>query len=180
MSLPVAVEKTDLSEQEVLDLLELVNSVYRVAEDGIFDETLFPGGIHQRTNKIELSGWLRKGEILTARDSNTKKIVGCIHCYVVGSGVAEFGLLAVHPNYRSQGLGRKLIDEAQKFAKTRLQAKTMQLMLLYPKHWVKENKQVLRKWYTSLGYVEGANMEFPKKHLVKTECYFTCFTKPLL
>ena len=135
-----------------------------------------------RTNIEELRQMADKGEIFTARKG--EDVVGCIQCKMLSAEGAEFGMLVVDPKHRKGGIGKKLIEFAEAACKEQ-GAKWMQLCLLHPKAWEQPTKQILKKWYPSLGYAKQEELDFSADYgaLAKElagECYFTVYRKTLL
>lgn len=70
---------------------------------------------NERIDRAETLEHMQKGEILVAEDEDG--IAGCVYVELIGEGHCYFGLLSVEPDRQGQGLGRKLIEEAEDFAR---------------------------------------------------------------
>ncbi|MCK0090981.1 GNAT family N-acetyltransferase [Rhodococcus sp. F64268] len=122
---------------------DLVNSVYAVAEDGMWTSGT------TRTSSSEVDGMIRAGEMIAAWLGDT--LVGCIRVVRLDAATAEFGMLAAAPRFRGHGIGRRLID----FAEQRCAAAgcdVMQLEIIRPRDTELPSKRFLARWYTALGY----------------------------
>lgn len=124
-----------------------------------------------------------KGQLVVARLRD--KIIGCIQCHMVTKDAGEFGMLVVEPSQRGRGLGTRLIRHAEEHCLGK-GARSIHLMLLHPKGWEQRTKEILKKWYPSLGYVKSQEFEdvFKKDYSelaseLETECYFTMYKKEL-
>jgi GNAT superfamily N-acetyltransferase len=154
---------------------DLVNRVYADAEKGIWREGA------ERTSPDELAGIVRAGELAVARLDG--HLVGAVRVRRLESGEGEFGMLVASPDHRGIGLGRRLVDFAEAWARDQ-GAATMQLELLVPRDWVHPVKDFLREWYTRIGYraVRGGSLadDYPAlEPLLATPCDFVIYHKPL-
>ena len=117
----------DLSKPTVDHLAELVNSVYLIAEEGLWIPVAegFPG----RTSAAELeSMWTSERLVLAWFET---QVIGCVHVNRLNAERAEFGMLVTAPKHRGKGLGLRLIQFAENWAR-RQGCQTMQLELLTP------------------------------------------------
>ena len=140
-------------------LSDLVNLVYAVAEDGLWRDGA------ARTSPGEIAALIAAGEMLVARTTG-ETVVGCVRVHDVAADTSEFGLLAAAPDQRSHGIGRALVDEAERRSRERSMT-TMQLELLVPRGWKHPSKELLAAWYARRGYrlVETVAFEGPYPHL---------------
>jgi GNAT superfamily N-acetyltransferase len=157
-------------------LSDLVNLVYAVAEDGMWQ----PGAA--RTSPEEIAGLIAAGELLVARTPD-RGVVGCVRLHDVAPDTSEFGLLAAAPDQRNLGVGRVLVNEAERRSRDRAMA-TMQLELLVPRHWEHPSKVFLATWYARRGYrlVATTAFEGSYPHLapqLATPCDLQIHRKPL-
>jgi GNAT superfamily N-acetyltransferase len=156
-------------------LSELVNAVYAVAEDGLWQ----PGA--QRTTADEIAGLIHAGEIVTAiRDGAP---VGMVRLHDVAPETAEFGLLVAAPSERGTGVGRALLDFAEERSRERGLA-TMQLELLVPRAFTHPSKAFLKDWYARRGYRLVRTERFEDRYahlapLLATACDLEIHAKPL-
>ncbi|BCB91286.1 GNAT family N-acetyltransferase [Phytohabitans suffuscus] len=154
---------------------DLVNRVYADAEKGIWRAGA------ERTSPDELAGIVRAGELAIARLDG--HLVGTVRVRRLDSGEGEFGMLVAGADHRGTGLGRRLVDFAEGWARGQGLA-TMQLELLVPREWTHPVKDFLREWYTRIGYrpVRTASLadDFPGlAPLLATPCDFVIYHKPL-
>jgi GNAT superfamily N-acetyltransferase len=167
---PTAVDGAFLAETT-----DLINRVYADAEKGLWvDGTA-------RTSPDELAGIVRAGELAVARLDG--RLVGAVRVRRLASGEGEFGMLVASPDHRGIGLGRRLVEFAERWARER-GLDTMQLELLVPRDWTHPVKEFLREWYTRIGYrpVRRADLadDYPAlAPLLATPCDFVVYHKPL-
>ena len=120
---------TSESLPEEQGLTDLINRVYRVSEDGLWKDATF-----QRTCAEEVSDLIRKGEIVLARAGTSRVVLGCVQSRMLDEKptTGSFGMLVVDPDQRNRGIGKRLIEEAEKLARSR-GADTMQVRQPPPK-----------------------------------------------
>jgi GNAT superfamily N-acetyltransferase len=157
------------------EITDLTNSVYAVAEAGLWVEGA------ARTTTAEVAEMIAGEEITLARVDG--RIVGSIRIQQLDDGVGEFGMLVADPDHRGEGIGRELVRFAEELSRRR-ELDTMQLELLVPRDWTHPNKEFLDAWYTRIGYrpVRTGNFEqsYPQlEPLLATPCDFVIYRKPL-
>ncbi|MGX1776757.1 GNAT family N-acetyltransferase [Nocardia brasiliensis] len=157
------------------ELTDLVNRVYKVAEAGLWRDGA------SRTTTSELRGLITAGQIAVAREDH--RIVGAVCIQQLSDGIGEFGMLVCAPERRGTGIGRALVDFAERHCVDQ-GARTMQLELLVPRNWTHPVKESLHGWYQRLGYVleRKGELEESYPHLVPllaTPCDFLIFHKPM-
>lgn len=157
-------------------LAALVNDVYATAEDGIWREDM------TRTTPEELADLIAAGETLIARTA-ANGVVGTVRVHEIDPHTGEFGMLAVAPDQRSLGIGRALVDEAERVARERGWT-AMRLELLVPCEWRHPSKEFLTAWYERRGYrrIATSNLEAAYPHLaplVITRCELQIHLKHL-
>jgi GNAT superfamily N-acetyltransferase len=121
------------------------------------------------------------GEIAVAtRDG---RIAGSVRFHDVAAHTSEFGMLVADPDQRGIGIGRDLVEFAERQSRER-GLSAMQLELLVPRGWRHPNKEFLKSWYGRRGYrligvgsVEGAHPHLAP--LLATACDLTVYEKPL-
>jgi GNAT superfamily N-acetyltransferase len=167
----------DVARDAVLveELVRLINAAYAVGEAGLWLEGT------TRTGPGEIGKAIRSGGMLVA--TREGRLVGCAYVRPLDPGAADLGLLATAPDQWGSGVGRELVRSAEELMRSRGDT-TMQLELLVPKEWVHPAKELLRSWYTRLGYrvVRSAPFEQVAAHLASqlaTPCEFLIFRKPL-
>jgi GNAT superfamily N-acetyltransferase len=124
------------------DLAALVNRVYTLSEGDLWNAD------KRRTDEAELRERIAGGEIAVAYGSRP---LGCVRVRQVEPGVAELGLLAVDPDHQGAGVGRALVDFAERHAR-QLGATAMRLELLVPRDGAHPHKDRLDSWYSRRGY----------------------------
>jgi GNAT superfamily N-acetyltransferase len=156
-------------------LADLVNVVYEQAEAGMWQEGA------QRTTRAEICGLIADGEIVVA--FRGAEPVGMIRLRDVGPDTSEFGMLVAAPTERNTGVGRALLDFAERHSTERAMT-TMQLELLVPRAWTHPSKAFLKDWYGRRGYrlVCTGRLEDSYPHLaphLATPCDLEVHAKPL-
>jgi GNAT superfamily N-acetyltransferase len=159
----------------VADLTGLINRVYAKAEQGLWREGT------PRTNPVELAGLIAAREIVVADWKG--QLAGSIRIHDVSPDVAEFGLLVAAPEYRSIGVGRALVDFAERSARER-GMRAMQLELLVPRAWRHPSKEFLSAWYGRRGYrvIDARSIDDAYPHLASllaTSCDLMVYEKQL-
>ncbi|WP_433574955.1 GNAT family N-acetyltransferase [Nocardia brasiliensis] len=160
----------------VAELTDLVNRVYEVAEEGLWREGA------SRTTTSELRGLIAAGRIAVAREPD-HRIVGAVCIQQLSDDIGEFGMLVCAPERRGTGIGRALVDFAERHC-VEQGARTMQLELLVPRNWTHPVKEFVHGWYQRLGYIleRKGELEESYPHLVPllaTPCDFLVFHKPV-
>lgn len=81
--------------------------------------------------------------------------VGCVQVSNRGEGLAYLGMLTVDPALQGAGLGRALIDQAERVAKDRFGAKRIEMTVIV-------QRTELIDWYVRRGYaLTGERRPFP-------------------
>jgi predicted N-acetyltransferase YhbS len=132
---------------DVAEIVRITNAAYDRGEAGIW----LPGW--QRTNPEWTGSEVAAGEVFVAREHD--RIVGSIRVVPLRDDTAEFGLLAVDPESGGRGIGRALVD----FAERVHDVGWMELELLIP-HAPHAHKQRLHEWYSRLGYRPTRRRDF--------------------
>jgi GNAT superfamily N-acetyltransferase len=124
-------------------LADLVNQVYETAESGLWRNGA------ERTTPAEMAELIGAGEMVVAtRDGH---LVGSVRLHDVADDGSEFGMLVSAPDQRGTGVGRALLDFAERHSRERGR-RTMQLELLLPRGWSHPSKEFLKGWYGRRGY----------------------------
>lgn len=139
---------------DVPALHALVESAYRgeASRAGWTTEADFLDG--QRTDPDELNALVRgpATRLLLAHDDGA--LVGCVLLREESAG-AYLGMLSVSPRLQSGGIGRALLDEAERVARVELGRTTMRMRVI-------SLRDSLLAWYERRGYVRtGATEPFP-------------------
>ncbi|KAG6031222.1 hypothetical protein E4U40_007315 [Claviceps sp. LM458 group G5] len=175
--------------QLVSSLAQIVNDAFEEVEANIFG----PG--YRRTDEDELKAFIQKGCLaiayVPADKSQTShaanplpQLVGCVFIKQLSARLGNFGMLAVDPKYRGQGLGRAMIDFAENFCRDK-GCTTMQMELLVTTNFEHVVKSRMQEWYRRLGYqvVRLGNFEqdYPSlANLLATPVDLRVFEKALI
>lgn len=159
----------------VAQLTDLVNEVYAAAETGLWREN------SPRTDRPEIAALIRAGEIALARLGT--EVVGGVRIQRLDACTGELGMLVADPGHRSRGIGRALVEHAERRCAA-AGCSTMQLELLMPLTWPHPTKDFLAAWYHRIGYrvVRRASIDEIAPglaHRLATGCDFAIFHKPL-
>lgn len=168
---PEAAQDVALVEQ----LTELINAVYAVAEDGLWNAGA------TRTTLDEVVELARAGQIAVARLSG--RVVGCVCVKRLDEDTGEFGMLAADPAHRGVGVGRELVRFAERKSSDD-GVRSMQLELLVPRGWTHPTKVFLAAWYTRIGYRVACTGAIDEAYpalapLLSTPCDFVIYHKRL-
>jgi len=136
-------------------LLALVQSGFRgdSAKRGWTHEADLLGG--QRTDAAALAEMIADPKqtmwLLEANDA----LLGCVSVADKGQAHAYLGMLTVDPGHQSSGLGRKLVDRAEAYARESLGARVMEMTVI-------KQRGELVAWYLRHGYaLTGRDEPFP-------------------
>ena len=147
----------------------LVNRVYALAEAGLWQDG------KTRASEAQLRELIEAGEIAVATGDGD--LLGCVRVRELEPGVGEFGMLAVDPDRQGAGIGRALLDFAERHAREG-GLTAMRLDLLVPRDGTHPSKVELDGWYGRRGYrpigrraVEGLPLAVP--------CDFVIYERPL-
>jgi GNAT superfamily N-acetyltransferase len=169
-------EPADSGDVPLLDeLTGLVNGVYANADRGLWRDGA------ARTTAPELAELIGARQIAIAtRDG---QIVGSVHVHAVAEDASEFGMLVAHPDHRGEGVGRALVDFAERHSREQ-GMRAMQLELLVPRGWRHPSKEFLRAWYGRRGYRLIRTIGVDESHphlapLLATPCDLEVYEKPL-
>lgn len=127
----------------VAQLTRLVNDVYAVAERGLWRA----GAV--RTTPSEIAGLIRAEEIVVATVAG--QLAGSVRLHEVSDDTSEFGILVSAPDQRGLGIGRALLDFAERDSAER-GLRAIQLELLVPRAGTHPSKEFLKGWYGRRGY----------------------------
>ncbi|HVQ42741.1 MAG TPA: GNAT family N-acetyltransferase [Vicinamibacterales bacterium] len=121
---------------DIPDLVRVINAAYEV-------EKFFVSG--DRTAEDTVRRLMSKGAFLVTRDYG--RLAGCVYVELRGAR-AYFGMLSVEPARQGSGLGRRLVDEAEQYARDHgCEAMDIRVVNL---------RSELLPFYRKLGYVERA------------------------
>lgn len=149
------------SQSDCAVMARLINSAFSVVK-------FFEG---ERTNHAELIARMQEGEFLLGRDE-AGELVAAV--YVEGRGErGYFGMLAVDPQRQGNGLGRKMVEAAEEYCRSKgCTAMDLTVLSLRPE---------LLPIYRKLGYVESGTEEFRPSRPLKpgVECHCIMMSKEL-
>jgi len=139
---------------------------------------------YSRLDLDEFIDLIKKGQIYIARYD--EEIVGSIQVYRTQQSAFAFSLLNADFSRKGLGIGKKLIQAAEKHA-VEHGAKSMNIEILRPNNAELPSKTMLHKWYENLGYSYVKSMEFLEMKPDKVEkakefitpSRFDCYSKPL-
>jgi len=140
----------------------VINAAYRV-------EDFFKVG--DRTNVREVADYLLTETFLVARDEDDA-IVGAVRVSIHADR-GHFGMLSVSPPAQGTGLGRTLVEAAERFARER-GCTTMDLEVASP-------RTELPPFYEKLGYTVTGRGDWPEEALseLKAPAHFVVMSKSL-
>jgi ribosomal protein S18 acetylase RimI-like enzyme len=131
----------------------LVNQAYRPDSDAMgwtHETELISGPRISTAQVVKLIGGA--GTLLVASDN--RGLIGCVHVEPAG-GECYIGMLATHPTYQNQGLGRRLLDAAEKLAVDQYNATGFRISLL-------SFRPELMAYYERRGYkLTGTHSPYP-------------------
>ncbi len=136
------------------DVLALVQSAYRgdASRAGWTTEADLLDG--QRTDAEELAGILKNTDARLLLATRGREIVGCVLLRREATG-AYIGMLAVRPLLQALGIGKRLLTEAEKWARIEFGAQRSRMTVI-------EQRQELIAWYVRRGYFVTTRTEpFP-------------------
>ncbi|HTS31477.1 MAG TPA: GNAT family N-acetyltransferase [Bryobacteraceae bacterium] len=151
------IRAAEVSEAE--SLVQLINAAFRIEE-------FFVDG--DRIRLDQLRPMFAAGEFLVADGEGAP--AGCVYVEQRGDR-AYFGLLSIDPARQRTGLGSRLVDAAEHWARGR-GCRFMDLRIV-------NLREELPGFYRRLGYVEGATEAFPAGTPTKLPCHFVTMWKLL-
>ncbi len=145
---------------DVEALAGLINMAFRVELPFIEGDRINAGGVRE---------YMKKGKFLIAEDS--VGLAGCVYVEVRGDR-GYLGLLGVEPRRQGIGLGRKLMDAAEKWFRI---ANCVAIDLR-----IVSARTLLPAFYHHLGYVETGTAPLPPDAPAKVPCHFILMSKMLV
>jgi GNAT superfamily N-acetyltransferase len=169
---PAASRDTRLVEQ----LTDLVNDVYASAESGLWRDGF------TRTRTSEIAELVADGQVAVATIADGV-VVGSMQFRQISADTSEFGMLVADVDHRGTGIGRTLLDFAERSSRDR-GLRAIQLELLVPRGWQHPNKAFLKEWYGRRGFrrIDTRRMEDTHPQLaplLATPCDLEVHEKPL-
>lgn len=99
-------------------------------------------------------------------------VIGCVQVSNRGKGLAYIGLLAVDPALQAGGLGRKLLEAAERVARNVFDARRVEMTVI-------DRREELIAWYRRRGYLpSGETRDFPIA--LDPPLFMSVLVKPLL
>ncbi len=171
----VEIVPADVPLDTVARLAEIVNQAYAEGEKGLW----LSGAA--RTSVEQLAGLVERGEIAAARRDGA--VVGAVRVREPAVDLSELGMLAADPAERGSGIGRELVEFAERRARER-GSRSMRLELLVPIEGEHPVKEFLRGWYTRRDYRETGAGDLAETHpdlapLLAVPCRLVQFHKAL-
>lgn len=147
-------------DEDVPALARLINVAFRV-------ELPFIEG--ERTNPDGVRAYMAKGKFLLAEDS--AGLAGCVYVELRGDR-GYLGLLGVDPLRQGAGLGRKLMDAAEKYFRE-AGCRAVDLRIISP-------RAPLPAFYRRLGYAETGTAPFAPEAPLKVPAHYILMSKSLI
>jgi len=145
---------------DAAELAALISLAYRV-------EDFFKIG--DRTNGAEVRRRLKTGAFILLEDSD-RSIAGSV--YVTTNGeIGYFGMLSIDPARQGQGLGARLIAEAEDYCR-RAGCSQMEIEVV-------NLRTELPGFYRRFGYVESGTRPFTDTERASRPCHFIVMSKAL-
>jgi GNAT superfamily N-acetyltransferase len=141
-------------------IVALVNEAFRV-------ERFFIDG--DRTDAAHIAQRFESGRFLVAEDTSGR-LAAAVYLEIRGDR-GYFGLLAVDPARQRAGLGRVLVEAAEKESRE-AGCRIMDLQIV-------NLRTELPPFYRRLGYAESGEMPFAAEAKPKLPCHFIRMSKPL-
>ncbi|RYY47573.1 MAG: GNAT family N-acetyltransferase [Sphingomonadales bacterium] len=125
-----------------------------------------------RTDKETLRGIIEDSDqrlLIAERDGDA---VGCVQLSDRGKGLAYLGLLAVDPTLQAGGIGKRLLDAAERVARDVFDARRIEMTVI-------DKREELIAWYRRRGYLpSGETRDFPIA--MDPPLFMSVLVKPLL
>lgn len=138
-------------------LASLINSAFRVEQPFIDGDRTSTAGVRE---------YMQKGKFLLAEDS--AGLAGCVYVELRGDR-GYVGLLSADPPRQGIGLGRKLMDAAEKhFREAGCRAIDLRIV---------SARTPLPSFYRRLGYTETGTAPFPPGLQTKVPCHYILMSK---
>jgi predicted N-acetyltransferase YhbS len=146
-------------EDDVDSIVSLVNLAFAVERFFVYGD---------RINSDQVKAMFQTGTFLLAEASG--QLAGSIYLEFRGLR-AYFGLLSVNPSQQRQGVGRGLVDEAERRARE-AGCEFMDILAV-------NVRPELPPIYERMGYVESGTAPFPANVPTKIPCHFISMAKNL-
>jgi GNAT superfamily N-acetyltransferase len=146
---------------DVAALTRLINAAFTV------EQVAFDG---DRVDAQGVREYMKSGTFLLTEDA--AGLAGCVYIEMHGER-SYLGLLSVEPKRQGCGLGRKLMAEAENFARD-AGCRAMDLRVISPR------AEQLLPFYLRLGYRETGTRPFPVDVASKVPAHYILMSKPLV
>lgn len=172
------ISKDEVSDNEIERFYEIMIHAYAVTEREIW------GDDYSRMSREEFAQLIDQEQIIGAWMDEAP--VGSIFTAPLNGLTWSFGLFSVDFDFQGTGVGRKLVEAAEKKALSD-GATHMELEILRPQNEELEVKKVLHDWYESMGYTLFISQLFEERKPAKAEralkliqpSVFDCYRKKL-
>jgi len=154
---PVLIRPAEPADTEAL--VRLINVAFRVELPFIEGERIDPRGV---------CAYMEKGTFLLAEDSHG--LAGCVYLELRGDR-GYLGLLGVDPPRQGTGLGRKLMEAAEKYFRA-AGCRAVDLRVI-------SARAPLPSYYRHLGYRETGTAPLAPDIPVKVPCHYILMSKAL-
>jgi GNAT superfamily N-acetyltransferase len=144
---------------DVEALARLINAAFRVEQPFIEGDRINPDGVR---------AYMGKGKFLLAEDA--AGLAGCVYVELRGDR-GYLGLLGVEPRRQGAGLGRKLMDAAEKFFCV-AGCVVVDLRIV-------SARTPLPAFYGHLGYLETGTAPFASDVPAKVPCHYILMSKTI-
>lgn len=130
---------------DVSSIAVLVNSAYRgdASRAGWTTEADLLGG--QRTDEQEIAQLVAREDSVLLLCLRAGELMGSVHVERVDDATAYLGMLVIKPILQAQGLGRRLMEEAERFAHGEWGTRRIEMQVITQRH-------ELIAWYERCGY----------------------------
>jgi len=140
-------------------LVRLINAAFRVELPYIEGDRIDAAGVRS---------YMAKGKFLVAEDSTG--VAGCVFVELRGDR-GYLGLLGVDPSRQGTGLGRKLMDAAERYFRE-ADCRVIDLRVI-------SARMPLPAFYRHLGYFETGTAPFAPDVPVKLPCHYILMSKSI-
>jgi ribosomal protein S18 acetylase RimI-like enzyme len=145
--------------RDVDSLVRLINAAFRVELPYIEGD---------RTDAEGVRSYMAKGKFLVAEDSTS--LAGCVYVELRGDR-GYVGLLGVDPPRQGTGLGRKLMDAAERYFRE-AGCRAIDLRVI-------SARTPLPAFYRHLGYLETGTAPFAPEVPLKVPCHYVLMSKSI-
>lgn len=128
--------------------------------------------VHERVTRKQIESAFGRGSFLLLEPDGV--IQGAVFCETGGEiapGIGRIGMLSVEPGLQGQGIGRRLVAEAESFFRNH--------GCTFSELRIVDLRRELPPFYRKLGYVEVATEPFPDDIEVTMPCHLVRMSKTL-